>query len=128
MYDQNSGQLVDGYNRMMDRIKSAIYSQPDDDAPSLKFAMDKAIETATKYDELTEKQARQVANTIKRDLNDVAETLMESSEDFTEWLKLDIDMLEKRVLDLFLSAADNTRYELKQFTRQPSGYTKNNLS
>ena len=41
--------------------------------------------------------------------------LMETNSDFTEWLKMDLDALEQKILDLFLSVADHTRMEIKQF-------------
>lgn len=115
MNHQNTEHLADGYNRMMERIKSTIDSATEDTPSTLQSAIDKAITKARTDKELTQNEAEQIASTIKHDLNDAAEHLMETNSDFTEWLKMDLDDLEQKVLDLFLSVADHTRMELKQF-------------
>ena len=115
MNHHDTGHLVDGYNRMMERIKLTIDNATEDTSPTLQKAMDKAIEQARVQKELTKDEAEKIANTIKNDLNDAAEHLMETNSDFTEWLKMDLDALEQKILDLFLSVADHTRMEIKQF-------------
>ena len=62
-------------------------------------------------------EAEEIGNYIKRDINDAAEYLMETSHEFSEWLMLDIDIIEQKVLELFLSVADKTRLELEQLAR-----------
>ena len=57
-----------------------------------------------------------IGYSIKRDINDAAEYLMETSQEFSEWLMLDIDIIEQKVLELFLSVADKTRLELEQLS------------
>lgn len=130
MNHQETGHLVDGYNRMMERIKSTIDNATEDTPPTLQNAMDKAITQAKEHKELTKAEAEQIANTIKHDLNDAAEHLMETNSDFTEWLKMDLDALEQKILDLFLSVADHTRMELKQFLGdiEDSTYYSNDLA
>lgn len=123
MNHQNTDHLADGYNKMMERIKSTIDNSTEDSPPTLQSAIDKAINKAHKDKELTQQEAEQIASTIKRDLNDAAEHLMETNSDFTEWLKMDLDALEEKVLDLFLSVADHTRMELKQFVDNISDST-----
>ena len=118
MNHHSTGHLVDGYNKMMERIKVTIDNATEESAPTLQNAMDKAIKQASSDKELTKNEAENIANTIKNDLNDAAEHLMETNSDFTEWLKMDLDDLEQRILDLFLSVADHTRMEIKQFIGQ----------
>lgn len=115
MNHQNTEHLADGYNRMMERIKLTIDNATEETPPTLQTAIDRAISKAEKAKELTAEEAKQIANTIKHDLNDAAEHLMETNSDFTEWLKMDLDDLEQKVLSLFLSVADHTRMEIKQF-------------
>jgi uncharacterized protein YpuA (DUF1002 family) len=115
MNHQNTDHLADGYNKMMERIKSTIDNATEDTPPTLQNAIDKAIHKAHSDKELTQQEAEQIASTIKHDLNDAAEHLMETNSDFTEWLKMDLDALEQKILDLFLSVADHTRMEIKQF-------------
>lgn len=118
MSHQDTGHLVDGYNRMMERIKSIIDDAREDATPTLQTAMDKAITLAQEGQELTRQEAQQIANTIKHDLNAAAEELMETSSDFTEWLQDDLDELEQKVLLLFLSVAHRTRTEINQFIKK----------
>lgn len=115
MNHQNTDHLADGYNKMMERIKSTIDNATEETPPTLQAAIDKAIHKARSDKELTQQEAEKIASTIKHDLNDAAEHLMETNSDFTEWLKTDLDALEQKVLELFLSVADHTRMELKQF-------------
>lgn len=130
MNHQETGHLVDGYNRMMERIKSTIDNATEDATPTLQKAMEQAINHANEQEELTRSEAEQIANTIKNDLNDAAEHLMETNSDFTEWLKMDLDALEQKILDLFLSVADHTRMEIKQFIGdvEDSTYYSNDLA
>lgn len=115
MNHHDTGHLVDGYNKMMERIKSTIDNATEATPPTLQTALDLAINKAKADHELTQDEAEKIASTIKHDLNDAAEHLMETNSDFTEWLKMDLDVLEQKVLDLFLSVADHTRMEIKQF-------------
>lgn len=130
MNHQDTSHLVDGYNKMMERIKSTIDNATEDTPPTLHKAMEKAIDEAKIQQELTQREAEQIANTIKNDLNDAAEHLMETDSDFTEWLKMDLDALEQKILDLFLCVADHTRMEIKQFigTIEDSTYYATDLA
>ena len=115
MKHSSSQQLVDAYNRMMERIKIAIESANHDAIPTMQKALEYAKQQAIELEKLSVHEAEEIANIIKRDLNDAAEHLMETSAEFSEWLHLDLDALEQKVLTLFLSVADRTRTELDQF-------------
>ena len=109
--------LVDAYNQMMARIRDVIERPQSHTAPSLQKAIDIARAEAIRHGEVTPGEADEIAAYIKRDVNDAAEYLMETSQEFSEWLMLDIDVIEQRVLELFLSVADSTRLELEAFAR-----------
>lgn len=115
MKHSSSQQLVDAYNRMMERIKIAIESANHDAVPTMQKVLEYAKQQAVELEKLSVHEAEEIANIIKRDLNDAAEHLMETSAEFSEWLHLDLDALEQKVLTLFLSVADRTRTELDQF-------------
>lgn len=114
-HDDNS--LVDAYNQMMARIKDSIESAEENAVPSLQKAIDMAKKQAIRLGEISMEEAEEIGNYIKRDINDAAEYLMETSHEFSEWLLLDIDIIEQKVLELFLSVADKTRVELEQFAK-----------
>ena len=111
-HDDNS--LIDAYNQMMARIKDSIESAEAHAVPTLQKAIDQAKQQAIHLGEITLDDAEEIGNYIKRDINDAAEYLMETSHEFSEWLMLDIDIIEQKVLELFLSVADKTRIELEQ--------------
>lgn len=106
--------LVDAYNRMMARIRDTIETAEAEAVPTLQKAIDMARQEAVRLGEITREEAEAVGNYIKRDINDAAEYLTESSREFTSWLRLDIDVIEKKILEMFLSVADKTRLELEE--------------
>jgi hypothetical protein len=114
---QNNNSLIDAYNKMMARIKDAIETTEQSAVPTLQKAIEMAQKQAIHLDEISADEAEKIGNYIKRDINDAAEYLMETSHEFSEWLMLDINVIEQKVLELFLSVADKTRLELDQFAR-----------
>ena len=114
---QDDSSLVDAYNQMMARVKDSIDSAEAHTIPTLQKAIEHARQQAIHLGEVTAEEAEEVGNYIKRDINDAAEYLMETSHEFSEWLMLDIEIIEQKVLELFLSVADKTRIELEQLSR-----------
>ena len=117
---EHDNKLVDAYNRMMSRIRDLIETADAQTVPSLQKAIDNARLQAVHLGEITQEEAEAIGNYIKRDVNDAAEYLMETSHEFSEWLMLDIDIIEQKILELFLSVADKTRLELEQLSH-PNG-------
>jgi Zinc-ribbon containing domain len=111
---EHDNKLVDAYNRMMTRIREAIETADAQAVPSLQKAIDLARQQAVHLGEITQDEAEAIGNYIKRDVNDAAEYLMETSHEFSEWLMLDIEIIEQKILELFLSVADKTRLELEE--------------
>ncbi len=112
---QDDSSLVEAYNQMMTRVRDSIESAEVNAVPTLQKAIEQAKMQAIHLGEISLEEAEEVGNYIKRDINDAAEYLMETSHEFSEWLMLDIDIIEQKVLELFLSVADKTRLELEQF-------------
>jgi hypothetical protein len=114
MSHQTPNRLIDAYNQMMASIRSAFESS-DDEEMSLSKAMSMAKEEIIHISDVTQDEAEEISNFIKRDINDAAEYMMETSSEFSDWLMLDIEVIERKLIDLFLSVADKTRVELEQF-------------
>lgn len=114
---QDESSLVDAYNQMMARVKEIIDNAETNTAPTLQKAIEQARKQAIHLGEITLEEAEEIGNYIKRDINDAAEYLMETSHEFSEWLMLDIELIEQKVLELFLSVADKTRIELEQLSQ-----------
>ena len=112
--DNDDQSLIDAYNQMMARVQDSIESAESNAVPTLQKAIDMAKKQAIHFGEITLEEAEEIGNYIKRDINDAAEYLMETSQEFSEWLMLDIEIIEQKVLELFFSVADKTRLELEQ--------------
>ena len=113
---KNKPYLVKAYNRMMTRVRDIIEDTEAHTMPTLQKAIQQAKDQAIHLGEISLEEADEIGNYIKRDINDAAEYLMETSHEFSEWLMLDINIIEQKVLELFLSVADNTRIELEQLS------------
>ena len=106
--------LITAYNQMMEEMRNA-FEQADPSDMSLQKALDLAKHQVVHLGEVTAEEAHEIGEYIKRDINDAAEYMMDSSAEFYDWLMLDIEIIERKVMELFLSVADRTRIELEQF-------------
>lgn len=115
---QSSNRLIATYNQMMAAIREAFESAETPDI-TLQKALNAAKDEAVHLGEVTLEEAHEISEYIKRDINDAAEYMMETSAEFGDWLMLDIEIIERNIIDLFLSVADRTRIELEQFQHPP---------
>lgn len=106
--------LITAYNRMMAVMRDA-FENADASDMTLQKALDMAQYKVVHLGAVGTEEAHEISEYIKRDINDAAEYMMETSAEFYDWLLLDIDLVERKVVDLFLSVADNTRIELERF-------------
>ena len=106
--------LTTAYNKMMAVIRDEFEVANAGDM-SLQKALDMAQHRVVHSGAVSAEEAYEISEYIKRDINDAAEYMMETSAEFCDWLLLDIDLIERKVVDLFLSVADDTRIELEQF-------------
>ncbi len=111
--------LISAYNQMMQEMRDAFKRTELDDM-TLQKALDLAKHQAVHLGSVTAEEAHEIGEYIKRDINDAAEYMMESSSEFYDWLLLDIEVMERKVMELFLSVADQTRIELEQFSHEKS--------
>lgn len=116
--------LIAAYNQMMQSLRST-FADTDAVEISLQNALDMAKKQIVHLGELSSEEAHEISEFVKRDINDAAEYMLETSSDFGDWLMLDIEVLERKIVDLFLSVADRTRIELealKQHNRETPLY------
>ena len=109
--------LITAYNQMMEEMRNA-FEQADTSDISMQKAMTLARDQVVHLGEVSAEEAHEISEYIKRDINDAAEYMMDSSAEFYDWLMLDIEIIERKVMDLFLSVADHTRIELEQFKQK----------
>lgn len=111
---KSANRLISTYNQMMQTMRDA-FEQVEPSDMSLQKALNLAKHQAIHIGEVTSGEAHEISEYIKRDINDAAEYMMDSSAEFYDWLMLDIEIVERKVMDLFLSVAEHTRLELEQF-------------
>jgi Zinc-ribbon containing domain len=112
MTHKSYNRLVDGYNRMMASIRTT-FSDTRIKEMSLSWSLQIAAEDVISSSDITPNEAFEIGELIKRDINDAAEVLMENSVEFSDWLMLDIDVIERKTVELFLHVAELTRFELE---------------
>lgn len=114
----NVNKLTQAYNRMMERAKARFeeLEQAEKEAlPKLKHSIEYAAEKAVELGELTREEAYKVSIYLKRDLADAGHYLADTGHDLEKWLRLDLELVEERLIDLFAHAADKTRLEMLDF-------------
>jgi len=109
--------LTSAYNQMMKTMHQS-FEQDESNEVSLQSALDLAKHQAVHHGELSAEEAYEIGEYIKRDINDAAEYMMETSTEFYDWMMLDIEVIERKVVKLFLTVADYTRVELELFGRK----------
>ncbi len=107
--------LVEAYNRMMERVKTAFDLGDHETRPSLQRSIDQAKHRAVELGEITREEAESIAQWLKRDLDDAGYYLASSGSELRQWLRFDIEMVEERLFDFFAQAADRSRLEFLDF-------------
>ncbi len=103
--------LADAYSRMMERLTQT----GEDIVPGLQQRIESVAETAVELQELTREEASLLSAWLKRDLEDAGHYLAETGHDFKRWLRLDVELVEDRLLDWLQQAADRSRLEIQEF-------------
>ena len=109
--------LTSAYNQMMTVMREA-FEQDEANNMSLQNTLDLAKHQAIHLGELSAEEAHEISEYIKHDINDAAEYMMENSAEFYDWQMLEIEVIERKVIKLFLTVADYTRLELALLTQK----------
>ena len=109
---KSNSRLVDGYNRMMASVRTA-FDDTSRKKMSLSWSLQIAADEVVRSSDITPNEAFEIGELIKRDINDAAEVLMETSSEFSDWLMLDIEVVERKMVEMFLFVAEQTRFELE---------------
>lgn len=123
MSDKNNDtveKMVAAYETMLERVSK--FSEKA--GPVLGNAIDHARETAVELGELSREEADKIAKYIERDMKDAADFLVETGQDFREWFKFDVQLIEDRLFDMFASVADQTSLELRELAERAKRATR----
>jgi hypothetical protein len=87
--------------------------------PKLAYLIDRAKERVVGLGELTREEAEKVGHYLRRDIEQAAGYLAGSRRgELADWLRLDANLVERELLDLFSGAVDQTRLELLELEQQ----------
>lgn len=106
--------LIEAYNDLMGHL----YEIMDDGLHSLADGLEKAKAKSHALGILTQAEVQKTADFLERDIKDAARALhLNQSENLSDWLKFDVDLIENFALDAFKDVADKTSLELAQLKR-----------
>jgi hypothetical protein len=106
--------LIDAYNLMLDRTRENMKVA----GKELRHGLDAAMEKATELGELSREEAEQVSDYVLRDLHDAADFINESGSELRDWLRFDVQVVEKSLADAFAQMVDHTKMELDQLEQR----------
>lgn len=110
--------MVDAYERMLEYVDDVIGKAEKTTLPTLRKSLDAAREKAVELNELTREEAEKIAAYVERDMKDAAHYLSETGDEFRDWFRFDIQLIEGRLMEMFATVADRTRLELERFANQ----------
>lgn len=110
--------MVTAYENMLQRVDDMLRQAEKTAIPTLKKSLEQAREKAVELDELTREEAEKIATYVERDMHDAASFLHQTGEEFRDWVRFDMQLIENKLLEMFTSVADRTRLELGRFAEQ----------
>jgi hypothetical protein len=111
--------FIQAYNNLMQNLHETLGDADYSIADALEIAKGKTSELGG----LTDEEIDQVSRYVTRDLDHAAGSFAASNNDaLSEWLKIDIDLIENFALDAFMDLADKTRLELALLEQKAKNY------
>ena len=110
--------MADAYERMLERVDAMLDIAESRTIPTLRKSLDTAREKAVELNELTREEAEKLATYVERDMQDAAHYLAETGEELRNWWRFDVELMERRMMEMFANVADRTRIELEKFANQ----------
>lgn len=99
---------VHAYDAMLARVRELMAQAQ----PHLARALDTAQEKAVALGELSREEADRIAGYLRRDLEDAAGYVAEHGEEFKDWLRIDLQLVEQHLFELTSHLVDQTRLQL----------------
>jgi hypothetical protein len=107
--------MVAAYEGLLKHTQEAMEGAQKETAPRLRELMERARENVAELGELTREESHKVTEYLRRDLEDAAGYIAETGHDLREWWRFDLELMERRMMDMFASAADQTSLQLAQW-------------
>jgi polyhydroxyalkanoate synthesis regulator phasin/ribosomal protein L37E len=125
MTDQPTDKLVQAYEQMLKHTHATLDTAQKESMPRFRELLEQTREQMVELGELTREEAERVSGYIQRDIEDAANYLVETGQEMHDWWQFDLQLMEKRLLDMFTLVADQTSVQLAQWAetaRQMSLY------
>lgn len=122
MTDKPQDRLLDAYHAMLERVKASIELADEEAIPTLARNIEAAREKAVELGELSREEAEKIGDYLKRDLEDAGEFMEKTGKALGDWLSLDLEMIEDKLLEMFRVAADRTSVELAELAERAAAY------
>ncbi|QIK37551.1 zinc ribbon-containing protein [Caldichromatium japonicum] len=107
--------LVAAYERMLNWTHEVIDKAQQESAPRLREALDHAREQMIELGELTREEAQRISDYIQRDIEDAARYIAETGQDLRDWWRFDLELMERRMFEMFKLVADQTSLQWAQW-------------
>lgn len=123
--NETTDKLVQAYEQMLKQTHETIEKAQHESAPKFREMLEKARDNMVELGELTREEAQKVSEYITRDIEDAANYIAETGQDIRDWWRFDLELMEKRMMDMFKLVADQTSLQLAQWAetaRQMSLY------
>lgn len=122
-----SGKALEAYDRMLERVQARLNDMEETTGDTLKEEIERAVEFEAELAEMTRNEADLLGAYLQRDLEHLLHFVEETGEGLSEWLQLDISMLEHQLANVLFSVADKTRLETLELSQklenqEPSQY------
>jgi hypothetical protein len=110
--------MVEAYETMLERVDGLLSKAEGSTIPSLRESVRIAREKAVELNELSREEAERIATYLERDMQDAATFLSDTGREFRGWLRFETEVIENRLLELFIGVADRTVVELEQLAER----------
>ncbi len=115
--------LTDAYENMLEHVHDAMEETKENTLPGLRGYLSEVREKMVEIGELTREEAEQISGYIERDIKDAATYLSETGEQLSQWWRFDVQLVENRLLEMFINVADQTKVELAELAEQGKSMT-----
>ncbi len=105
--------MVEAYEKMIHRLHEGVDHLEKQTLPNLGERLSAVREKMIELGELSREEADKVSGYLQRDMEDAAHFIIETSEEFRQWLRFDVSLIEKRLLNSLSTVADQTSLQLK---------------
>ncbi len=111
MAERFQGRLREAYNAMSERVLDLMQGEQGV-CQSLDNALMQAREWVMTMRELSHEEAEDLASTLRREVDELSQTLVAAEEEFEDWVETDLLFAEHRAVECMLLAADPTTRDL----------------